>query len=71
MGVSSAVGLAIYAFNSSSSVTKQIIATGLAREGIEAVKNMRDTNWLQQTTIDTNCYNSYSYSHYFIGSKEN
>lgn len=57
MGVTAAVGLAIYSFNSSTGITKQIIATGLAREGIEAVKNMRDTNWLQQTTIDTNCYN--------------
>ena len=57
MGITSAVGLAVYAFGSSATVTKQIIATGLAREGIEAVKNMRDTNWLAQTTMDTNCYN--------------
>lgn len=56
MGITAAIGLAIYAFASSQSVTKQIIATGLAREGIEAARNMRDTNWLQQTTIDTNCY---------------
>ena len=57
MGITSAVGLAVYAFGFSTSVTKEIIATGLAREGIEAVKNMRDTNWLQQTTINNNCYN--------------
>lgn len=57
MGVSASVGLAIYALHSSGSVVKQIIATGLAREGLEAVRNMRDTNWLQQTTMDTNCYN--------------
>ena len=56
MGITSAVGLATYAFGSSTTVTKQIIATGLAREGLEAVKNMRDTNWLTQTSIDTNCY---------------
>ncbi len=56
MGVSAALGLAIYALSTSTGITKQIIATGLAREGIEAVKDMRDTNWLQQTTIDTNCY---------------
>ncbi|HVY67835.1 MAG TPA: prepilin-type N-terminal cleavage/methylation domain-containing protein [Patescibacteria group bacterium] len=55
MGVTAAVGLAIYAFNSSTSVTKQIIAVGLAREGVEAVKNMRDTNWLV-SSINTNCY---------------
>ncbi len=46
MGVSAAVGLAIYALNSSTSIVKEIIATGLAREGVEAVRNMRDTNWL-------------------------
>ncbi|MFA5991430.1 MAG: hypothetical protein WC794_04255 [Candidatus Doudnabacteria bacterium] len=57
MGVTAATGLAIYSFSASTSITKQIIATGLAREGIEVVKNMRDTNWLKQSPIDTNCYN--------------
>lgn len=56
MGVSAAVGLAIYALNSSTSITKEIIGTGLAREGIEAVKNMRDTNWLQDTLVKNGCY---------------
>ncbi len=57
MGMTAAVGLAIYAFSASDNIIRQIIATGLAREGIEAVKNMRDTNWLKQTSIDLNCYN--------------
>jgi Tfp pilus assembly protein PilV len=57
MGVTAALGLAIYANASSTVITKQIIATGLAREGVEAIKNMRDTNWLKQTSIDKNCYN--------------
>jgi len=56
MGVVAALGLAIYTFNSSGNVTKQIIATGLAREGLEAVRSMRDTNWLK-LSIDTDCYN--------------
>ncbi len=58
MGISAAVGLAIYALNTSTNISKQIIATGLAREGIEAVKEMRDTNWLQQgsANINSNCY---------------
>lgn len=56
MGVSAATGLAIYAFNSSTSVVKQIIGNGLAREGVEAVKNMRDTNWLQDTLVQNGCY---------------
>ena len=56
MGVSATVGLAIYAFATSTSITKQIVATGLAREGIEAVKAMRDTNWLNGTLTKNGCY---------------
>ncbi|MBL8029794.1 MAG: hypothetical protein JNN11_00935 [Candidatus Doudnabacteria bacterium] len=55
MGIVAALGLAIYALNASSNVTKQIIAIGLTREGVEAVKNMRDTNWLK-LSLDTDCY---------------
>ncbi|HYV33355.1 MAG TPA: prepilin-type N-terminal cleavage/methylation domain-containing protein [Candidatus Limnocylindria bacterium] len=63
MGISAAVGLAVYAFNSSTNITKQVVATGLAREGIEAVKNMRDTNWLAGTLSTPNRGNGcYSYS---------
>ncbi len=57
MGVTAATGLAIYSFNASTSINKQIVATGLAREGVEAIKNMRDTNWLKIGSPDTNCYN--------------
>ena len=56
MGISAAVGLAVYAFNSSTSITRAIVATGLAREGLEAVRNMRDTNWLQDTLVVNGCY---------------
>lgn len=56
MGITAAVGLANYSLNNSTSIAKQIVATGLAREGIESIKNMRDTNWLQQSIIDTNCF---------------
>ena len=49
MGVTAAVGLAVYALSTSTEITKQIVAIGLAREGMEAVKNMRDTNWLTDT----------------------
>ncbi len=47
MGIVAALGLANFAVSSSSNIVKQIIGMGLAREGVEAVKNMRDTNWLQ------------------------
>jgi type II secretory pathway pseudopilin PulG len=56
MGITASVGLAIYALNTSTGIVKQIIATGLAREGIEAVRNMRDTNWLQDTLVANSCY---------------
>jgi hypothetical protein len=56
MGVSAAVGLAIYAFSTSGNIVKQITATGLAREGLEAVINMRDGNWLQDTLTVNGCY---------------
>ena len=57
MGVGAATGLAVYAFSASSNINKQIIATGLAREGMEAVRNMRDTNWLIGPLTPNGCYN--------------
>ncbi len=56
MGIVSALGLALYSLNASTGITKQIVAVGLAREGLEVVKNMRDTNWLKEP-ISTSCYN--------------
>ncbi len=56
MGIVAALGLAIYALNASSNVSKQIIAIGLAREGVEAVKNIRDTNWLKDSLTVNGCY---------------
>jgi Tfp pilus assembly protein PilV len=69
MGITAALGLANYSLSSSTSVTKQIIGTGLSREGAEAVKNMRDTNWLRDTFDGTcNCYSSWENSLYNIKS---
>ncbi len=59
MGIAAAVGLANYALSASGSVNKQLIAMGLAREGMEAVKNMRDTNWLK-TPLSATCFDFYS-----------
>lgn len=59
MGISAAVGLAVYGLNATSGISKQLQATGLAREGMEAVKNMRDTNWLR-TTLNTDCFDFYT-----------
>jgi len=68
MGITAALGLAIYSFNASSLVNKQLAAMGLAREGMEAVKNMRDTNWLQSVQFDPtcNCYLNWQQGYYNI-----
>lgn len=55
MGITAALGLANYSFGAATNINKQIIGTGLAREGLEAVKNMRDTNWLKGTK-SSDCY---------------
>lgn len=56
VGISTALGLAVAMYNASSSAVKQVVAAGLAREGVEAVFNMRATNWLKGTA-SANCYN--------------
>lgn len=61
MGITAALGLANYSLNATSSIRKQIIAMGLAREGIEAIKSMRDTNWLN-APLSSSCYDYYSSS---------
>lgn len=56
MGIGAALGLANYALSVSTNIRNQTIAMGLAREGVEVVKNVRDTNWLRDT-LDNDCYN--------------
>lgn len=56
MGIGAALGLANYSLGVSTNIRNQTIAMGLAREGIEVVKNIRDTNWLRDTLSD-DCYN--------------
>ena len=52
IGLISALTLAIYSFQSTDLASKQIVATALARQGEEAVKNIRDSNWLNGTVSD-------------------
>lgn len=40
------LGLAIYALTASATSQNQLIAVNLAREGIDVVRMMRDSNWL-------------------------
>ncbi len=55
MGISAALGLATYSLGATTSIKQETVALGLAREGVEAVKNIRDTNWFKDT-ITSNCY---------------
>ncbi len=68
MGITAAAGLAIYSLNATSLVNKQVAGMGLAREGVEALKNMRDTNWLQARSFDgsCNCYTDWLTSYYSL-----
>lgn len=52
-GLAAGLALAIFVFGASSDIIKRITATGLAREGAEVVRRMRDSNWLEDTL--TNC----------------
>lgn len=56
IGIGGAASLTSSSFASASLTSKQLVATGLAREAQEAVRNMRDTNWLKSNTLDSNCY---------------
>lgn len=55
MGISAALGLATYSLGATTNIRQQTIALGLSREGIEVVKNIRDTNWLKGT-LTADCY---------------
>lgn len=50
-GLSAGIALAIFVFSASSNIADRIVATSLAREGVEVVRGMRDTNWLQDTLV--------------------
>ena len=43
-GLASGLALAIFSFGAASEISEKIVATGLAREGIESVRRMRDSN---------------------------
>lgn len=47
IGISAALGLAMSNYNNSRDNLDKIIAANLAREGIELIRNVRDSNWLR------------------------
>lgn len=57
-GLASGLALAVYSFGASSDISERIVATGLVREGTEAVRFMRDSNWMGDTLRDCDDINS-------------
>ncbi|OGY93264.1 MAG: hypothetical protein A2406_01225 [Candidatus Komeilibacteria bacterium RIFOXYC1_FULL_37_11] len=53
IGIFAALGLSVSNYNDSQNNLDRIIATNLAREGVELVKNVRDSNWLKIEANDT------------------
>ena len=53
--------------NFSRDVEARITAINLAREGIEGVINIRNTNWLRFSSDRTHCWNTYNYNADCIG----
>lgn len=52
VGISGGLSLAIFALGASDYSLSQIVATDLAREGAEVIRNMRDTNWHNDSLVD-------------------
>ncbi len=46
MALTTVIGVTIYALSKSNVSQKEIVATNLAREGIDVLRMMRDTNWM-------------------------
>lgn len=59
MGITAALTLATFSLGATTGIKNKAVAIGLAREGIEVVKNLRDTNWLR-ATLSQDCYDFYS-----------
>src|SRR3989344_2872892 len=46
--------LATSSINAASRIERNLIAANLAQDGIEVVRNIRDTNWLSGSAFDNN-----------------
>ncbi len=81
IGLGSAIALANYSYQAQDSSSKQVLAAALARQAVEAVTNMRDTNWLNDTLVDCSsdygqpagsgaqfCYKNWLFAVYALGS---
>ena len=69
-GISAGLTLAIYSFSTTADLGNRLAATGLAREGLEVVRRMRDSNWLGDSLNDCEdnlpCYDGWLDENYDI-----
>lgn len=68
-GLIAGLSLAIHSFSASTVATRSDVASGLAGEGIEVVRRLRDSNWLAGTLTDCGgqfCYNTWLSGSYNI-----
>ena len=59
VGIIGGLSPAIYSFTNISSAATSDVAAGLAREGLEATRRLRDSNWLAGTLADCGGYFCY------------
>ncbi len=57
LGLAGALAVIIAAMESNQTNQKRMIATNLAQEGLEAVRSIRDTNWLTYSSNLRECWN--------------
>ena len=57
VGLTGSLTLVLSAINAATVTKEKVIALNLAREGIEAVRNIRDTNWLKYGANMRECWN--------------
>jgi len=60
LGTGSATILVLTSVHATTSGETRLVAYNLAREGVEAIRNIRDTNWLRFPGDRDNCWDTYN-----------
>ncbi len=70
-GITGVYGLLTSSQNLANSTSNRIQAIQIARDGLEAVTNIRDTNWILFAADYENCWNALNYNYNCIGNTWN
>ena len=62
LGIAAMSGTVVSGIYFANSTEKNIKAIGIAREGLEGVMNIRDTNWLRFSSDKVNCWKTDKYN---------